>query len=291
MSTPLIVNGDDFGMSEAVNRAIVRAHREGILTSASLMVNEPAAADAVRLARENPRLGVGLHLAVVLGRSALPRDEIPHLVNRDGFFRASSFAAGLVYRFNASARRELCRELRAQFERFAATGLPFSHVDGHAHMHLHPDVFAMAMELCEEYGVRQVRLVRDDFALNVKIDSRGFFGKMLSNVTFQLLSRHAAHRMRGRGYASPERTYGFLQTGNVTEEFLCRLVSGMKSVSSEIYAHPRDPDAAAEECRINPGGVRELQALLSDRVRRAIEERGFALTTYGGLAASAENPA
>ena len=90
----LIVNADDFGRSRAINEAVIRAHREGILTSASLMVNEPAADEAVALARENPGLGVGLHLALVCGRSALPPAGIPDLVNQNSEFTDNPVAAG-----------------------------------------------------------------------------------------------------------------------------------------------------------------------------------------------------
>ncbi|HMX28232.1 MAG TPA: ChbG/HpnK family deacetylase, partial [Blastocatellia bacterium] len=120
-SIPLIINGDDFGHSEAVNRAIIQAHREGVLTSASLMVNERAAAQAVELAKANPALAVGLHLVLVLGRAALPHAELTHITDADGNFSDSSFKAGVQYYFSRAARRELRQEMRAQFERFAAT--------------------------------------------------------------------------------------------------------------------------------------------------------------------------
>ncbi|MGH9842971.1 MAG: ChbG/HpnK family deacetylase, partial [Blastocatellia bacterium] len=132
---PLIINGDDFGYSDAVNRAIIQAHREGVLTSASLMVNEHAARQAVELARANPNLAVGLHLVLVLGRAALPHSELPAITDVKGRFTDSSFRAGVQYYFSAAARREVRREMRAQFVRFAATELELSHVDGHTHLH------------------------------------------------------------------------------------------------------------------------------------------------------------
>ncbi len=106
-SPSLIINGDDFGYSEAVNRAMIQAHQAGALTSASLMVNERAADDAVKCAKENPSLAVGLHLVLVLGRAALPSSEIPHLVDADGNFTRSSFRAGLNYYFNPAARARI----------------------------------------------------------------------------------------------------------------------------------------------------------------------------------------
>jgi chitin disaccharide deacetylase len=137
MPIPLIINADDFGYSSAVNRAIIQAHREGVLTSTSLMVNERATDEAVQLAKENPELAVGLHLALVLAHSSLPHEEIPTLTNHQNEFLNSPPLAGIKYFFSPSARRELKKEMRAQFEKFAATGLPFSHVDGHTHLHMH----------------------------------------------------------------------------------------------------------------------------------------------------------
>src|SRR5262245_22529761 len=88
-SRRLLWNADDFGLSASVNEAVIRAHREGILTSASLMVNEPGFEEAVHLARENPRLGVGLHLTLLFGHSALPQERIPGLVNASREFTNS----------------------------------------------------------------------------------------------------------------------------------------------------------------------------------------------------------
>ena len=148
----LIVNADDFGRSPSINQAVVCAHREGILTTASLMVNEPAADDAVRLARENPELGVGLHLALVCGASALPREQISHLAGKAGFFSDRPAASGWRYFFNSKCRRELRAEIQAQMKKFHATGLLLDHLNGHLHFHLHPVVFAILMENAQGWG-------------------------------------------------------------------------------------------------------------------------------------------
>src|ERR1035437_859076 len=117
----LIVNADDFGLSSSVNEAVIRAHREGILTSASLMVNEPGFDEAVKLARENPRLGVGLHLTLLMGHAALPPDKIPGLVNARGEFRNSPIGGGLAYFFKGCLRELLHAEIHAQFQKFHST--------------------------------------------------------------------------------------------------------------------------------------------------------------------------
>jgi hopanoid biosynthesis associated protein HpnK len=281
-AVPLIINGDDFGYSEAVNRAIITAHQAGVLTSASLMVNERAADDAVRRARENPRLAVGLHLALALGRAALPAAEIPHLVDARGNFTDSPFRAGLNYYFHPAARREVRREMRAQFDQFAATGLPCSHVDGHAHLHMHPVIFKTLIEFCEEYGVRRVRVVKGELRASLRLDRRLPL-KLLWGAVFNLLGAYCERRLRGRGFAHPAKVYGLLPSGDLNEDYLLGLLARMDGVSSEIYAHPLAADADEAARRENPGGARELEALTSARVRRAIQAAGFRLTTYAGL--------
>src|SRR6266849_8051243 len=115
----LIVNADDFGRSGGINAAVIRAHREGILTTASLMVNEAAFDEAVALARENPRLGVGLHLTLVCGHSASPAEKIPGLVNGEGKFSDSPVATGFRYYANRRLAAQLETEMAAQVEKFA----------------------------------------------------------------------------------------------------------------------------------------------------------------------------
>ncbi len=286
---PLIINGDDFGYSEAVNRAIVLAHREGVLTSCSLMVNERAAPQAVDLARSNPSLAVGLHLALVQGRAALPHAEIPHITDPNGNFTTSPFRAGIHYYFSPAARRELRREMRAQFERFTSTGLRFSHVDGHAHLHQHPVIFDELIKLCEEFDVRRVRVVKGEVRLSLKLDRKNLPGKLILGTVYNLLGRSAERRLRGRGFAQPQKVYGLLQSGDMNEDYLLGLIrligrpDQFDAASGEIYAHPLAFDADEAAKRENPGGERELKALISARVRSAIETAGFRPATYETL--------
>ncbi len=280
---PLIINGDDFGYSAAVNRAIIQAHREGVLTSASLMINEAAADEAVALAKANPTLAVGLHLVLVLGKAALPHAEIPGITNAEGRLTDSSFQAGIKYYFSAAARRELRREMRAQFERFVKTGLNFSHVDGHTHLHQHPVIFDELIRLCEEFDVRRVRVVKGEMRLSLSLDRKHLPIKLVWGTVFNLLGRWCERRLSEHGFVQPQKVYGLLQSGDMNENYLLGLLERMPKLSSEIYAHPLAFDADEKAKRENPGGATELQALLSSHLRQAIESAGFKLATYEGL--------
>jgi chitin disaccharide deacetylase len=280
---PLIISGDDFGSSEAVNRAIIKAHRDGVLTSASLMVNERAVDHAIGLAKDNSSLAVGLHLVLVSGRAVLSHPQIPHITDSKGRFAESPLRAGLNYYFNQEARHEMRYEMRAQFERFASTGLPFSHVDGHMHLHMHPTIFDELIKLCEEFAVRRVRVIKGEMQLSLKLDRKKLPIKIVWGLIFTLLGRWCDKRLAGRGFVQPQKVYGLLQSGDINEDYLLDLIEQMEKTSSEIYSHPLTSDADEALRRENPGGERELQALTSKRVLRAIEDSGFRLATYETL--------
>ncbi len=154
----LIVTADDFGLHPRVNDAVERAHRNGVLTSASLMVTGDAAADAFERARRLPTLRVGLHVALADGRASSPRSEIPQLVDDQGRFGNAMVRDGVRFFFLPRVRAQLAHEIRAQFEAFAATGLPLDHVNTHKHFHLHPTALSLLLEIGSEYGMRAMRL-------------------------------------------------------------------------------------------------------------------------------------
>ena len=147
------MTGDDFGLSTPVNDAIVKSHEKGILTTTSLMVSAPAAADAITRAKNLPDLNVGLHLVLSNGKATLAATEIPALVNENGEFNSNQISSGVKMFFNAAAKYQLEKEIRAQFEAFKATGLKLDHVNAHNHMHLHPTVFSLILTIGSEYGL------------------------------------------------------------------------------------------------------------------------------------------
>lgn len=282
-AVPLIINADDFGYSDAVNRAIIHAHLEGVLSSTSLMVNERAVDQAVTLAKAHTTLAVGLHLVTVLGRAALPHSELPHITNERGEFPNSPAFAGMKYYFSPSARREIKREMRVQFERFRDTGLPFSHVDGHNHLHMHPVIFKEMLNLCEEFGVKKIRIVKGEIKTSLKADRSYPFSKVLMGTVFNLLGNWCEKQTKGRNFIHPQKVYGLLQTGNVNEEYLLRLIKNIDKVDAEIYSHPLAHNAPDSELLENPGGKKELSALLSSDVKQLIQNSGFRIAQYETL--------
>jgi len=268
----LIVNADDFGASASVNQAVIRAHREGILTTASLMVNEPGLAEAVRLARENPRLGVGLHLTLLMGHAALPPEKIPGLVNARGEFSNHPVGVGMRYFFQRRLRAQLRAEIHAQFEKFHATGLPLDHVNGHLHLHLHPVVFSILMEDAGALGIRHLRLTRDCLARSRRLGRGRWFYRLSHALIYELLSGRAREPLRRRGIRHAQITFGLLQTARVNEAYILKLLPELPAGDSELYSHPSLDEAEPE-----------FAALISPRVQDRVRELGVQLVRYQDL--------
>jgi hopanoid biosynthesis associated protein HpnK len=268
----LIVNADDFGLSSSVNRAVARAHREGILTSASLMVNEEGFAEAVALARENPRLGVGLHLTLVRGRASFPPARLPGLIRAGGRFAENPVRAGCRYFFQRALRASLEEEMAAQFEAFRKTGLILDHVNGHLHFHLHPVVFSILMERAADWGVKGVRLTRDDFWLNARLASGRWLYRVSHALIFTLLARSCRARLAQNRIRHSRTVLGLLQDGAVNQAYLERLLPRLPPGDSELYSHP-----SLDQFK------HEFEALTNGRVKALVEKLGIRLIRYQDL--------
>lgn len=280
----LIFNGDDFGRALSINVAIMRAHEEGVLTSASLMVTGSAADDAVARARERPSLAVGLHLAAAGARGAQAAGQAPHLLDAQGQLPGDPALSGILCFFSPAVRSELRREVSAQFERFVDTGLLPSHVDGHHLIHLHPSLFPLLISLAERYGFQGIRLPRDDLRLALRLDRAHLAGKITWASVYALLCRAAEGRLQHSSVVYTDRVYGFLQSGRMHEAFVVGLLRRIPAAihSAELYFHPSTVEWH-EPQGPNPG---DLAALLSPRVRRATSAGGVRLTNYAALAVS-----
>jgi hopanoid biosynthesis associated protein HpnK len=255
-----------------VNEAVVRAHRDGVLTSASLMVNEPGFEEAVLLAKENPRLGVGLHLTFLMGHSALPPGKIPGLVNARGEFSNNPVGTGMAYFFKRSLRPQLRAEIHAQFDRFRSTGLPLDHVNGHLHLHLHPVIFNLLMEDSEKLGIRHLRLTRDCLSRSRRMTRGLWFYRVSHAAIYEWLSNRARGPLGRRGITHAQITFGLLQNARVDEEYVLKLLPELPDGDSELYSHPSLDNFK-----------HEFDALVSPRVKEMVKQLGIELIRYQDL--------
>jgi hopanoid biosynthesis associated protein HpnK len=267
----LALTADDFGLSPSVNEGIERAHRDGVLTAASLMVGGLAVADAVARARRNPHLRVGLHLVLVEGPAVLPPSDIPDLVDASGQFPSDQARLGVDYFFRPRVRRQLAAEIRAQFAAFAATGLTLDHADAHKHMHLHPTVGAMMLCIGREFGLHTVRVPAEPPEVMAECGVPATLGARAMYAWSRLLRR----QVRRAGMAASDAVFGLAWSGHMTEDRLLRLIPHLPRGTSEIYFHPAaGRDAVIDALMPDYRHEAELAALCSPAVRAALERAG-----------------
>ena len=260
----------------AVNEAVERAHKNGILSTASLMVGGHAADDAVERARRLPSLRVGLHLVVIEGPAVSPPDRIARLVGANGIFPSDQLGLGVRYYFDPLVRQQLRREIAAQFAAFAATGLPLDHANAHKHMHLHPTVGRMLIAEGLRHGLPAIRIPAESPAVLRAVGELPGVGARALNHWTSVLRRQA----RLAGLRMNDHAFGIHWTGGMTSDRILRLAPKLPPGLSEIYFHPAteaDPTIAA----VMPGyrHADELATLLDPAVAAALPPR----TTYSEL--------
>jgi chitin disaccharide deacetylase len=276
----LIVNGDDFGASREKNAGIVRCYREGILTSTSLMVAEPAREEAAALARAYPELDVGLHLVFVQGKSVLPAARLTGLVDPQAAFTDRPITAGLRYFFNRGLRQKIVDECRAQIEAHLRLIGYLNHIDGHLNVHVHPVIIEILCDLAVEYRVPCLRLPREPVMTTIRLSRDHGARKLAESVVFRTLSARARRLMAQRGIKSVDWLFGLHQSGNFTRSYLHGLLARLPQGRTELYFHPaEDVNAPAQNA-----ARREVALLTDPSLRDLLTRHDIRLTTYRELA-------
>lgn len=262
----LIVTADDFGLDRAVNEAVERAWREGVLTAAALMVGAPETSDAVARALRMKGLGVGLHLVLTDGLAVLTHEDVRLLTDSTGRFDDNMVLAGIRFFLDPRARRQLAAEIRAQFDAFAGTGLELDHVSAHKHFHLHPTVLGLIIEIGSDYGLEAVRCPWE-------AGGAGALKPWLQLMRARLSKAQLCYN---------NWTFGLRDTGGLDEGRLLQCIARLKSGVTEIYSHPavrRGITSSMAEYRHTD----ELSALISPRIRDAIIKEDVELIKFKDL--------
>lgn len=250
-----------------MNEAVEIAHRQGILSAASLMVAGPAANDAVARAKRLPGLRVGLHLTLLEGDAALLPEEIPDLVDAQGRLRSDMMALSFAL-LRPAVRRQLRREIAAQFAAFRETGLVLDHVNAHKHFHLHPLAAGEVLAACVENGATALRVPYEPSSVLKQIESK--VGRHIVIAPWTALLRARAQRA---GLTTPDAVFGLRWSGQMSPKRLRSLLEHLPSGLIEIYTHPAVSDSFAGHA----SGYRyseELAALTYPGVIEALRRSG-----------------
>lgn len=262
----LIINADDFGFTRDVNAGIVHAHREGVLTSTTLMANGDAFDDAVRLAHRTPTLDIGCHLVLIQGHALTtgqafpetPRDVVRGLL-RGGF--------------------DVYAELRAQVEKVVRAGIRPTHLDSHKHTHIMPGVFRKVVRLAREFSIPYVRL---------PLDCTTPYAGQICRWLDPLYRRFAERR----SVKMTDHFVGYRLTGTLTESTFRTALAALDEGTTEFMCHPGflQEELSAAPTRLKESRVKELEALVSPAIRRFMDEAGVRLATFGSAAADRPQP-
>jgi chitin disaccharide deacetylase len=286
MEPGLIVNADDLGVDPATTRGIASAYRNGIVSSASLMVTTPAVEDAVATLRTT-EIPVGLHVSLTQGR-AIAGPHLSCLVDESGSFKLRAQDLIMVRRTDTALIEQIRTEMRAQLTRALEFGLTLTHVDSHQHVHMNPVLFPLLEEEASAFGIRRIRFSREPLRFFL---SSGRYSQILrrNNLSKWLITRTLARQIKPR-LESPDLFFGIFHSGAIVKSVLLNLLTAIPTDKSvEICIHPGLPSQPSSRLSNNfmafsTSSYRQLEhdALVDVEVIDLVRKRGLTLRSLDG---------
>ena len=279
----LIVNADDFGLHPLINAGIIKGHQEGFITSTSLMPSASCWQEAVRLAKENPRLGIGVHLTLVGGvPSVLPKEQVSSLLDDDGLFLPDYVAFAKRYYSGAVKKAELEAELRAQFERALSCGVNITHIDSHQHTHVLPGINSLVLKLSNEYNIIRVRIPKEGYLFTGGFQTG--VGRLIGRSGLSFCADMAALRADSLGLRHPQHFYGMLAGGHLNAQLIANILRQLPEGVSEIMTHPGlDSAALGKAFSWQYHWREELDAYLDAGNKALLKELGIEPVSFAAL--------
>ncbi len=282
MDRRIIINADDFGLCEGVNQAVAQAHSDGVLTSATIMANMPAAVEAVKIAKEMPTLGVGVHLNLTEGPPVSKDPCINRLLDADGQFACSPIKLSLLSLAGHMVREAIRAELAAQIQWVIDHGLKPTHLDSHKHIHAFPALFSIVCQLAGRFGIPAVRWP--------------FEPKELSRIPWPLTSEDGRararivrimariNRVQNRDFLRNNALFGIAHTGKIDVNFFKAVALYNSAAVAEVMTHPGFVDGLDQEkTRLLHQRKVELDALCSEKTKQYFEGAEIELVHYGQI--------
>ena len=294
------MNADDLGWTAGVNRGIAEAHRNGILTSASLLANGAAFAEGVELAKSLPNLGIGVHLNLSDGVPlAGPSTKSNLILNERGEFaggpeRLLLKMAASTPAMSALARSDIEHEWSLQIRRVRDAGITPTHLDGHKHVHMLPGLFGIALRLAKRYEISAIRISHESSQLRAALSAgkearRTVLKQSVEARGLKLLARDARAQAERAGISTADHFCGIAQTGELTKEGVARLLQSLPEGTTELMCHPGYADDALRKTatRLQESREKELQILTDTKIRNLVASQGIRLIDYGFVGSAA----
>jgi predicted glycoside hydrolase/deacetylase ChbG (UPF0249 family) len=282
MDKLLIINADDFGLSEGVNKGIVEAHTKGVLTSATIMANMPAAEQAVELAKNLPDLGVGVHLNLTNDKPVSQNQGVKLLLNNEGNFGLSAGKLALASLINGRIRAAIEAELSAQIQWVIERGIKPTHLDSHKHVHAFPLTFQIVCRLAKRFKIPAIRYAYEPKQVcHLPWPVTDEQGRKRASLV-RMMAR--INRWQNRSFFKTNALLGVAHTGKINPAFLRAVVLYNQVATAELMTHPGySCDLDASKTRLVKQREVELEALCSDKTKQYLKEAGIGLVHYGRL--------
>ena len=282
MEKQLIINADDFGLCESVNKGIIEAHTKGVLTSTTIMTNMPAAEQAVELAKNLPTLGLGIHLNLTAGKPLCRDNTVKLILDPQGYFALSPGKLALASIITGKVRTAIETELASQIQWLIDKGVKPTHLDSHKHIHCFPAIFSIACRLAKRFGIPAIRYACEP--------------KRVSRLPWPLTDRESRkraslvrtmakiNRLQNSLFFKTDCLLGVNHVGKINIAFI-RAVSLYNTAStSELMTHPGYTyDLDATQTRLVKQREAEIEALCSEKTKQSFNEAGIKLIHYGQL--------
>lgn len=279
----LIINADDFGLHEQINKGIIKGHKDGIITSTSIMTTAPAFDEAVSLAKENPNLGIGIHLTLcTCVPPCLDRAKVVSLLGVDGNFLPSYVDFAKRFYTGGVKMSELEAELRAQFEKALSAGLNITHVDSHQHTHMLPIINSLVIKLCKEYNVKRVRVPKEAYFFTGGYEVG--LGRKIGRAGLSFCADMARPMVKKAGLKTTDHFFGMLAGCNLNTKLVGNIIKALPEGTSELMTHPGLSQAILTKAL--PWDLHwenELAASLAEENKKLLQEYHVALTNFGRL--------
>ena len=267
----LVVNADDFGMSAAISRGILRAHREGIVTSVSLLGNCADLEGARVLLSEAPGLGVGVHLSLVEGAPIADPARVPSLLTPSGRFRSRGAEFIAAWGKRQIDPSDVEREFDAQVDRIHAAGIKIDHLDTHHHLGFLPVVGRSVEAVARRHDIGAIRTEIETPTLSWVTDPRrGLKAGVLTGLNWLTRRQLGARRHSAQ-------SWGYVESGRLDEIRVLEIIGRLGPGTHELICHPGEEQSPGYD------HTGELVALTSAKVRRALGQRGVRLCRWGDL--------
>jgi hopanoid biosynthesis associated protein HpnK len=282
MNKRVIINADDFGFSEGVNKAIARAHTDGVVTSTTIMANMPAADQAVKIARKLPKLGVGVHLNLTEGRPLSNQADLRPLLDSSGNFSGSIVRLALFALAGPNGRRAIAAELSAQIQWLIDKGITPTHLDSHKHIHTLPHIFSMVCELARRFKIPAIR-----FAFEPKKVSAmpwplpGTGGRTRAK---RVSAAARINRFQNREFFATDALLGLAHMGRIDVTFFKAVALYSPGPTAEVMTHPAIVhEAESQDADRLAWRKVELDALCSEKTKQFFKDSPAQLVHYGQL--------